>query len=224
MAKDAAGNEIPEGGNPPNVEPVQPKLEDVLKQLADMKAAGDKRDKEFQALQEQNQALLAQRQPAPAPTSADGGEIKLSKDFAQLYNMPAELARDLVAEAVRIGEEKVIRHITRVEQERDIRTSFYEKNVDLKKHATVVAAMADAVQKENPNMPLVQAMDKVAERTREYLKSVRTEVQPASPEIPPVLGAGSGGEPPKPPAGGPKPLTPDEELEEYIKSRRGQPR
>lgn len=99
---------------------------------------------------------------------------------------------------------------------REIQSVFYKQNPDLAEHQGIVTVFADEVAKTSPNLPLNQAMEQVAEKTRAYIAKIRgSGNEPPSPHV----GGGGGGRKTKEEDTGEKVLTEEEILQQELKDR-----
>ena len=222
MAKDANGNEVPDGTLTPEPQvPPQPSELDTLKaQMAEVTARLSEKDATIDRLSQLVQAPPPPQVPAPLADPYGFGD-----DFAAKYSISVEAAR-AIAEATATHIKADLRREYQVQQQaernsRDLHDRFYRENADLVEHKSVVAAMADEIQRESPNLTVAQACVESAKRARAYIKGVQDKVR-GGPEPLPILpggGGGGGGQQPPSPEG---PLSPEAEIQADLKERQAQ--
>ena len=120
----------------------------------------------------------------------------------------------------------VLRQVsTQLEYQRqlnEVRERFYKANPDLVGKERLVALVAQDVAREMPNAPLDTVLEEVAKRTRQFLRSLveqhKTVTTPTTPPPTPTPQNVPMREKVTPPPE--TPLSPDEELEAYIRQRK----
>ncbi len=216
MAKDAAGNDIPDVQPDSTPPPVEPTELDLLKKQNEELVA---RVAEQTAAMERMTQIMAQPVAQPQPIVQPLDALAFGDDFATKYSIPVEAAQEIARRTLAAAREEYRREQSAMAQMKDVHDRFYKENTDLVEHKAVVAAFADELQKENPQVSLKEACKEAARRAREYIKKVQDGVQVPAP-LPVLPGGGSrDGQPPAQPDG---PVTPEDELRAELKERQDQ--